>query len=103
LLNTFFTVAEAVKSGIAGAGGSATIYQSVDFFNKSWIYTDLKYRIQETLSEDILKIVRAPPRPDYPILLPDDLVNFDAFLFGVPTRYGNFPVQWKVRRQPPLE
>ena len=58
------------------------------------------YRIQETLSEDILQLVKAPPRSDYPIFLPDDLVNFDAFLFGVPTRYGNFPVQWKVR--PPL-
>ncbi|KAN0086188.1 benzoquinone reductase [Tylopilus felleus] len=72
-------LAEAVKSGVSSAGGSATIYQ-----------------IQETLSEDILKLVRAPPRLDYPILLPDDLVNFDAFLFGVPTRYGNFPVQWKA-------
>ncbi|KAF8438902.1 putative 1,4 benzoquinone reductase [Boletus edulis BED1] len=72
-------LAEAVKSGVSNAGGSATIYQ-----------------IQETLSEDILKLVRAPPRPDYPILSPDDLVNFDAFLFGVPTRYGNFPVQWKA-------
>ncbi|KIJ63824.1 benzoquinone reductase [Hydnomerulius pinastri MD-312] len=72
-------LAEAVKGGISNAGGNATIYQ-----------------IQETLSEDILKLVKAPPRPDYPILLPDDLVNFDAFLFGVPTRYGNFPVQWKA-------
>ncbi|KAH7882843.1 putative 1,4 benzoquinone reductase [Phlebopus sp. FC_14] len=72
-------LAEAVKEGITSTGGAATIYQ-----------------IQETLSEDILKLVKAPPRPDYPILLPDDLVNFDAFLFGVPTRYGNFPVQWKA-------
>ncbi|KAG1860887.1 putative 1,4 benzoquinone reductase [Suillus subluteus] len=73
-------MAEAVKTGISGAGGNASIYQ-----------------IQETLSDDILKLVKAPPRPDYPVLLPDDLVNFDAFLFGIPTRYGNFPVQWKVR------
>ena len=40
--------------------------------------------------------MHAPPRPDYPILLPNDLVNFDAFLFGIPTRYGNFPAQWKA-------
>lgn len=72
-------LAEGVKNGVSAGGGTATIYQ-----------------IQETLSEDILKLVRAPPRPDYPILLPDDMVNFDAFLFGVPTRYGNFPVQWKA-------
>lgn len=30
--NTSFTVAEAVKSGIVGAGGSVTIYQLVHFF-----------------------------------------------------------------------
>lgn len=72
-------MAEAVKSGISGAGGNASIYQ-----------------IQETLSDDILKLVKAPAKPNYPVLLPDDLVNFDAFLFGVPTRYGNFPVQWKA-------
>jgi NAD(P)H dehydrogenase (quinone) len=26
---------------------------------------------------------------------PTDLGNFDAFLFGVPTRYGSMPTQWK--------
>ncbi|KAI5997234.1 putative 1,4 benzoquinone reductase [Pisolithus orientalis] len=72
-------VAEAVKGGINSTGGNATIYQ-----------------IQETLSEDVLKLLKAPPRPDYPTLVPGDLVNFDAFLFGVPTRFGNFPAQWKA-------
>ena len=24
------------------------------------------------------------------------LANFDAFLFGIPTRYGNFPAQFKA-------
>jgi NAD(P)H dehydrogenase (quinone) len=38
----------------------------------------------------------APPKPDYPILAPKDLGNFDAFLLGIPTRFGNFPAQWKV-------
>ncbi|KAL4068474.1 benzoquinone reductase [Scleroderma yunnanense] len=72
-------LAEAVKEGVNNAGGSATIYQ-----------------IEETLSPDILKLMHAPPRSDYPIFLPNDLVNFDAFLFGIPTRYGNFPAQWKA-------
>lgn len=40
--------------------------------------------------------MHAPPKPDYPIIKPADLTNYDAFLFGVPTRYGNFPAQWKV-------
>ncbi|THH11663.1 hypothetical protein EW145_g494 [Phellinidium pouzarii] len=72
-------MAEAVKGGIETAGGSTTIYQ-----------------IPETLSEDILKLLQAPAKPEYPVISPNDLKNFDAFLFGVPTRYGNFPAQWKA-------
>jgi len=40
--------------------------------------------------------MHAPPKPDYPVITPDELANFDAFLFGVPTRFGNFPAQWKA-------
>ncbi|TCD66326.1 Minor allergen Alt a 7 [Steccherinum ochraceum] len=72
-------LAESVKAGITEAGGSATIFQ-----------------IAETLPEDILTLLHAPPKPDYPVLKPDELVNYDAFLFGIPTRYGNFPAQWKT-------
>ena len=28
-------------------------------------------------------------------IAPGDLVKFDAFIFGIPTRFANFPVQWK--------
>lgn len=60
-------------------------------------------RIRETLSQDILDRMNAPKKPDYPILAPDDLANFDAFLFGIPTRYGNFPGQWKVSTPVPFD
>ena len=40
--------------------------------------------------------MHAPPKSDYPVLAPNDLGDFDAVLFGIPTRYGNFPAQWKV-------
>ena len=40
--------------------------------------------------------MHAPPKPDYPVIQANDLPKFDAFLFGIPTRYGNFPAQWKV-------
>jgi NAD(P)H dehydrogenase (quinone) len=40
--------------------------------------------------------MHAPPKPDYPIINAEKLATFDAFLFGIPTRYGNFPAQWKV-------
>ncbi|KAG6331649.1 hypothetical protein ID866_7440 [Astraeus odoratus] len=72
-------MAEAVKGGIEGAGGSATIYQ-----------------IAETLSDEVLAKMHAPPKPNYPIITPKELPEFDAFVFGIPTRYGNFPAQWKT-------
>lgn len=72
-------LAEAVKSGVQSAGGQAEIFQ-----------------IQETLSAEILAKMHAPPKPNYPIIAPADLTNYDAFLFGIPTRYGNFPAQWKA-------
>ena len=40
--------------------------------------------------------MHAPPKPAYPVISVDQLTNFDAYLFGIPTRYGNFPAQWKV-------
>ncbi|KAI0795627.1 1,4-benzoquinone reductase [Abortiporus biennis] len=72
-------VAESVKAGVEAAGGSATIYQ-----------------IPETLSDDILAKLHAPAKPNYPIISPEQLPEFDGFLFGIPTRYGNFPAQWKA-------
>jgi NAD(P)H dehydrogenase (quinone) len=41
--------------------------------------------------------MHAPPKAvDVPIIDPATLEKYDAFLFGVPTRYGNFPAQWKT-------
>src|SRR5699024_10180476 len=40
--------------------------------------------------------MRAPPKSSHPIATPQDLLNYDAILFGIPTRYGNFPAQWKA-------
>jgi len=72
-------LAESVKVGVESAGGKAEILQ-----------------VSETLSEDILKLLHAPPKPAYPTIKPDDLVNYDAFLLGIPTRFGNMPGQWKA-------
>lgn len=55
------------------------------------------YRIAETLPDEVLTKMYAPPKPAYPVLAPADIANFDAFLMGIPTRFGNFPTQWKVR------
>jgi len=72
-------LAEAEKAGIEKAGGKVDIYQ-----------------VKETLSDEILTKMYAPAKPDYPIITPDILTTYDAFLLGVPTRYGNMPAQWKA-------
>jgi NAD(P)H dehydrogenase (quinone) len=40
--------------------------------------------------------MHAPPKSDYPAITPDILKDYDAFILGIPTRYGNFPGQWKA-------
>lgn len=40
--------------------------------------------------------MHAPPKPAYPVITAAELSKFDAFLFGIPTRFGNFPGQWKA-------
>jgi NAD(P)H dehydrogenase (quinone) len=72
-------LAEAEKAGIEKAGGTADIYQ-----------------VPETLPQEVLTKMHAPPKPDYPIITVDILPTYNAFLFGIPTRYGNFPAQWKA-------
>jgi NAD(P)H dehydrogenase (quinone) len=72
-------LAEAEKKGIEAAGGKVDLYQ-----------------IAETLPQEALSKMHAPPKPDYPIADPSTLLEYDAVLFGIPTRYGNFPAQWKA-------
>jgi len=72
-------LAEGIKSGVEAAGKTAEIFQ-----------------VEETLSEDVLKLLHAPAKPSYKIFKPAHLVDYDAFLFGIPTRYGSFPAQWKA-------
>ncbi|OQE19022.1 hypothetical protein PENSTE_c016G01039 [Penicillium steckii] len=72
-------LAEAEKKGIESAGGQVDIYQ-----------------IAETLSDEVLTKMHAPPKTNYPVAQPDTLLEYDAVLLGIPTRYGNFPAQWKT-------
>ncbi|EJD55204.1 NADH-quinone oxidoreductase [Auricularia subglabra TFB-10046 SS5] len=72
-------LAEAVATGVKSAGGSADIYQ-----------------IPETLPQEILTKLYAPAKPPYPVITPEKLATYDAFIFGIPTRYGNQPAQWRT-------
>jgi multimeric flavodoxin WrbA len=40
--------------------------------------------------------MHAPAKSNIPIADAATLEKYDAFLFGIPTRYGNFPAQWKA-------
>jgi len=75
------TLAEAEKRGIEAAGGQATLFQ-----------------LPETLSEEVLTKMHAPAKDSSIAVLtdPTELLKYDAFLFGIPTRFGNFPAQWKT-------
>ncbi|KAI5776514.1 putative NADH-quinone oxidoreductase [Geopyxis carbonaria] len=72
-------LAEAEKKGIEAAGGSADIYQ-----------------IPETLPEEVLAKMYAAPKSSYPLIEANKLREYDGILLGIPTRYGNFPAQWKA-------
>jgi len=72
-------LAESVKAGVESAGGKVTIYQ-----------------VPETLPAEVLTKMYAPAKPEYPIITPEILATYDAFLLGIPTRFGNFPAQWKA-------
>lgn len=75
------TLAEAEKRGIEKAGGTADLFQ-----------------IPETLSQEVLTKMYAPPKDEKIPFLEDPatLEAYDGFLIGIPTRYGNFPAQWKT-------
>ncbi|OMP87469.1 Minor allergen Cla h 7 [Diplodia seriata] len=74
-------LALAEKKGIEAAGGTVDLYQ-----------------IPETLSDEVLGKMHAPAKDASIKTLdsPKTLEQYDAFLFGIPTRYGNFPAQWKA-------
>ncbi|QIW96393.1 hypothetical protein AMS68_001911 [Peltaster fructicola] len=74
-------LAEAEAEGIKAAGGTVDLY-----------------RVPETLSQDVLTKMHAPPKDTsiQELTDPQKLTEYDGFLLGIPTRYGNFPAQWKA-------
>ncbi|CCE62055.1 hypothetical protein TPHA_0B03830 [Tetrapisispora phaffii CBS 4417] len=73
-------IALAIQRSIINAGGSADLY-----------------RVDETLPDEVLQKMKAPPKTtSIPIASTDVLLNYDAFLFGVPTRFGTCSAQWST-------
>ncbi|KAL1924193.1 uncharacterized protein VTP21DRAFT_7228 [Calcarisporiella thermophila] len=53
------------------------------------------YQIPETLPQEVLEKMHAPPKSDDPIITPAKLAEADGILFGIPTRYGSKSAQWQ--------
>ncbi|KAJ1911406.1 hypothetical protein IWQ60_010151 [Tieghemiomyces parasiticus] len=79
LYGHLYTVAQSIKLGVEKA-------------NNAEVHL---FQLKETLSPEVLAKMHAPAKPNVPILVPEDLAAADAFLFGIPTRFGNMPEQWK--------
>lgn len=54
------------------------------------------FQIAETLPEEVLTKMYAPPKQDVPIITPEDLKAADGILWGIPTRFGTMPAQVKA-------
>jgi len=72
------TLAEAVAGGVAEAGATATIK-----------------RVPELTPEDVARANHFKLDQDAPIATPGELVDYDAIIFGTPTRFGNMASQMR--------
>lgn len=73
-------MAKAVAEGAKSVGGTSV---------------DIK-RVPETMPEDVAKGAGAKLDQDAPVATVDDLTNYDAIIFGVPTRFGNMAGQMRT-------
>lgn len=81
LYSTYGHVAKLSESVVAGVKAANVEYKV--------------FQITETLSDEVLQKMYANKEPikNYPEVTPDDLKQFDGFIFGFPTRYGRAPAQ----------
>ena len=73
------TLSKQVLKGVQEAGGDADLFQ-----------------VPETLSKETLALIGAPGQDttEIPLATPEVLAQYDAFLFGIPTRFGTVSSQW---------
>jgi NAD(P)H dehydrogenase (quinone) len=53
-------------------------------------------KVPETLSEEVMGKMGAPPKTDVPVISPQELAEADGILFGFPTRFGMMAAQMKA-------
>jgi len=54
------------------------------------------WQVPETLPEDVLTKLYAPPKSDVPVITADELCEADGLVFGFPTRFGMMASQFKA-------
>ncbi|KAM0912042.1 hypothetical protein ACQ4PT_013061 [Festuca glaucescens] len=54
------------------------------------------WQVPETLPEEVLGKMGAPPKLDAPVITPQELAEADGILFGFPTRFGMMAAQMKA-------
>lgn len=74
-----YTLAKAMKEGVDSVEGCEGVL----------------YQVPETLPEDVLAKMHAPPKPDVPVITADELKEADGILFGCATRFGMASAQMK--------
>ncbi|GAB5590074.1 hypothetical protein Unana1_04974 [Umbelopsis nana] len=79
LYGHIYTLAQEVQKGLEATGVQTKLFQ-----------------VAETLSDDILQKMHAPPKPDIPVIKVDELTEPDGIIFGIPTRFGTMPAQLKA-------
>ncbi|KAI8384567.1 NAD(P)H:quinone oxidoreductase, type IV [Radiomyces spectabilis] len=79
LYHHIYTLALEAKKGLEAAGVEVELFQ-----------------VPETLSDEILTKMHAPPKPEIPVITTAQLTEADGYLFGFGTRFGTMPAQMKA-------
>lgn len=73
------TMAQAVAEGVKQVPGAEVVIK----------------RVPETMPEDVFKQAGGKTDQAAPVASPEELADYDAIIFGVPTRFGNMSAQMR--------
>lgn len=91
-----FDIAEVSLDSFMGCGSSVSSQNPWHDVCFPCLLSSLKSQVHETLPEEVLSKMYAPPKSDVPFIEAKDLPEADGFLFGFPTRYGMMAAQFKA-------
>jgi NAD(P)H dehydrogenase (quinone) len=74
-----YDLSESIKTGVESTGATCDIFQ-----------------VPETLSDEALTELHAPPKGDYPVIGAKQMAEYDGIMFGLSCRFGSIPTQMKA-------